>query len=112
MEVGSHGLTHVDLTKADDTVLRAEVAESRAVLSELIGAHVDGFCYPYGAVDRRVVDAVRDAGYGYGCAIDPGMLTGPYALPRLHVGERDTSLRLFLKHRLHRLRRRPVGAGR
>lgn len=96
VEVGSHGLTHVDLTKADDTVLRAEVAESRAVLSELIGAHVDGFCYPYGTVDRRVVDAVRDAGYGYGCAIDPGPLTGPYALPRLHVGERDTSLRLFL----------------
>nr|WP_225860690.1 polysaccharide deacetylase family protein [Streptomyces triticiradicis] len=112
VEVGSHGLTHIDLTKADDTVLRAEVAESRAVLSELIGAHVDGFCYPYGTVDRRVVDAVRDAGYGYGCAIDPGPLTGPYALPRLHVGERDTSLRLFLKHRLHRLRRRPVGAGR
>lgn len=110
MEVGSHGLTHVDLTKADDAVLRAEVAESRAVLSELTGAHVEGFCYPYGTVDRRVVDAVREAGYGYACGIDPGPLTGPYALPRVHIGENDTSVRLFLKHRLHRLRRRPVEA--
>ncbi|MET7988386.1 MULTISPECIES: polysaccharide deacetylase family protein [unclassified Streptomyces] len=112
MEVGSHGLTHVDLTKADDAVLHAEVAQSRAVLSDLIGAHVDGFCYPYGTIDRRVVDAVRDAGYGYGCAIDPGALTGPYALPRVHIGENDTAVRMFLKHRLHRLRRRPVEAGR
>ncbi|MFI0962238.1 polysaccharide deacetylase family protein [Streptomyces sp. NPDC021080] len=112
MEVGSHGLTHVDLTKADDTVLRSEIAGSRAVLSEVIGAHVDGFCYPYGTVDRRVVDAVRDAGYSYGCAIDPGPLTGPYALPRVHIGENDTPVRLFLKHRLHRLRRRPVEAAR
>ncbi|MEU4084166.1 polysaccharide deacetylase family protein [Streptomyces aureus] len=112
MEVGSHGLTHVDLTKADDSVLRSEIAGSRAALSEVIGAHVDGFCYPYGTLDRRVVDAVRDAGYGYGCAIDPGQLTGPYALPRVHVGENDTALRLLLKHKLHRLRRRPVGAAR
>ncbi|MFF4539323.1 polysaccharide deacetylase family protein [Streptomyces aureus] len=112
MEVGSHGLTHVDLTKADDSVLRSEIAGSRAALSEVIGAHVDGFCYPYGTLDRRVVDAVRDAGYGYGCAIDPGQLTGPYALPRVHIGENDTALRLLLKHKLHRLRRRPVGAAR
>jgi peptidoglycan/xylan/chitin deacetylase (PgdA/CDA1 family) len=93
-------------------VLHAEVTESRAVLSELIGAPVDGFCYPYGTIDRRVVAAVRAAGYSYGCAIDPGPLTGRYALPRVHIGENDTPVRLFLKHRLHRLRRRPVEAAR
>lgn len=108
IEVGSHGLTHVDLTQADDALLHAEVAESRAVLSELIGAHVDGFCYPYGTIDPRVVDAVRGAGYTYACAIDPGPLTGPHALPRVHIGENDTAVRLLLKHRLHRVRRRPV----
>ncbi|WP_443064955.1 polysaccharide deacetylase family protein [Streptomyces sp. NBC_00576] len=108
VEIGSHGLTHVDLTKADDEVLRAEVAESRAVLSELSGAPVEGFCYPYGTVDQRAVDAVRAAGYGYGCAIDPGQLNGVHVLPRVHIGENDTAVRLRLKYRLHRLRRRPV----
>ncbi len=108
IEIGSHGLTHLDLTRVDDDTLRAEIADSRAALSELVGAHVPGFCYPYGTVDRRVADAVRDAGYVYGCAIDPGPLTGPFALPRLHVGERDTPLRLALKRRLHRWRRRPA----
>ncbi|MCX5333977.1 polysaccharide deacetylase family protein [Streptomyces sp. NBC_00140] len=108
VEIGSHGLTHVDLTKTDDLRLKSEVIESRAALEELTGASVKGFCYPYGTLDERVVDAVREAGYAYACAIDPGPLTGPYALPRLHIGQNDTAVRLFLKHRLHRLRRRPV----
>ncbi|MEU7659406.1 polysaccharide deacetylase family protein [Streptomyces lincolnensis] len=108
VEIGSHGLTHVDLTQADDTLLKSEVAESRAVLEELTGLPVEGFCYPYGTLDQRVVDAVREAGYGYACAIDPGPLNGPHALPRLHIGQNDTAVRLLLKYRLHRLRRRPV----
>jgi peptidoglycan/xylan/chitin deacetylase (PgdA/CDA1 family) len=108
IEIGSHGLTHVDLTKADDETLRAEVAASRALLSELIGAPVQGFCYPYGAIDQRVADAVRDAGYAYACAVDPGPLKGLYALPRVHIDEHDTPVRLLLKYRLHRLRRRRV----
>nr|WP_228034714.1 polysaccharide deacetylase family protein [Streptomyces spongiae] len=108
IEIGSHGLTHVDLTKAGTATLRAEVADSRTLLSELTGTDVRGFCYPYGYLDERVMDAVRDAGYAYACAVDPGPLNGVYALPRVHVGENDTSVRLFLKHRLHRLRRRPV----
>ncbi|WP_055714555.1 polysaccharide deacetylase family protein [Streptomyces torulosus] len=108
IEIGSHGLTHLDLTRVDDETLHAETAGSRALLSELTGAPVRGFCYPYGAIDQRVVDAVRSAGYAYACAIDPSPLNGPHALPRVHVGEQDTGARLFLKYRLHRIRRRPV----
>ncbi|MBC9725143.1 polysaccharide deacetylase family protein [Streptomyces sp. TRM68367] len=105
VEIGSHGLTHVDLTQADDALLHAEVRDSGALLSEVTGAHVHGFCYPYGRLDRRVVDAVQAAGYSYACATGPGDLAGRHALPRFHVGERDTAWRLFLKHRLHRLPR-------
>jgi peptidoglycan/xylan/chitin deacetylase (PgdA/CDA1 family) len=108
VEIGSHGLTHIDLTKADDATLTAEVAESRELLMELTGAPVHGFCYPYGSIDARAVEAVRAAGYTYACAIDPGPLAGPHALPRVYVGQRDTGWRLHLKHRLHRLRRRPA----
>ncbi|WP_405972132.1 polysaccharide deacetylase family protein [Streptomyces sp. NBC_00988] len=108
VEIGSHGLTHVDLTRADDVTLRAEVTESRSQLQELLNSPVDGFCYPYGTIDARAMDAVREAGYAYACAIDPGDLNGPHALPRVHIGQNDTAVRLFLKYRLHRLRRRPV----
>jgi peptidoglycan/xylan/chitin deacetylase (PgdA/CDA1 family) len=105
VEIGSHGLTHVDLTRADDSVLRAEVRDSRAALRQVTGADVHGFCYPYGRVDRRAVDAVRAAGYSYACATGPGDLSGLLALPRIHIGERDTAWRLCLKRVL---RRRPV----
>ncbi|WP_030217424.1 polysaccharide deacetylase family protein [Streptomyces sp. NRRL WC-3626] len=108
VEIGSHGLTHTDLTGADDATLTAEVTESRARIEELTGTPAEGFCYPYGTVDARAVEAVRKAGYAYACAIDPGPLTGPHALPRAHVGQNDTAWRLHLKLRLHRLRRRPV----
>lgn len=108
VEIGSHGLTHVDLTKADDILLKTEVVESRAVLEELTGTPVTGFCYPYGTIDQRAVDAVDEAGYTYACAIDPGPINSPLALPRVHIGQNDTAVRLFLKYRLHHLRRRPV----
>ncbi|MFE2732554.1 polysaccharide deacetylase family protein [Streptomyces sp. NPDC056721] len=110
IEIGSHGLTHVDLTHVDDRVLRAETEDSRRRLEELTGREVPGFCYPYGTVDRRVADAVRHAGYRYACAISPGDLTGKFALPRVHVGQADAAWRLELKLRLHRLRRRPYTA--
>ncbi|MFE2937543.1 polysaccharide deacetylase family protein [Streptomyces sp. NPDC059255] len=110
MEIGSHGLLHVDLVTADDATLAAETGRSRELLRALTGTEVGGFCYPYGTVDARVVAAVRAAGYAYGCAIDPGPLTGLLALPRIHVGERDTGLKLTLKRRLHPWRREPVPA--
>jgi peptidoglycan/xylan/chitin deacetylase (PgdA/CDA1 family) len=108
IEIGSHGLTHVDLTTAEDIALHSEVTDSRKLLEELTDSPVSGFCYPYGTLDQRVVDAVREAGYGYACAIDPGSIDSPLALPRVHIGQNDTAVRLFLKYRLHRLRRRPV----
>ncbi|MDJ0340343.1 polysaccharide deacetylase family protein [Streptomyces sp. H10-C2] len=107
MEIGSHGLVHQDLTALDDDdALAAEVRGSRDLLHEITGSAPAGFCYPYGKLDARTVDAVRAAGYQYGCAVGPGPLNGPHALPRAYIGERDTAGRLHLKHLLHRLPRR------
>ena len=50
----------------------------------------------------------RDAGSPSARAIAPGPPNALHALPRLHIGENDNALRLYLKHRLHPLRRRPV----
>ncbi|MEU4796311.1 polysaccharide deacetylase family protein [Streptomyces sp. NPDC023327] len=108
VEIASHGLTHVDLTTADDEVLRREVAGSRAALTGLTGTEVRGFCYPYGHVDQRVIAAVRDAGYRYACAISPGPLAGVLALPRVHIGQQDTAARLRLKLWTNRLRHRAL----
>ncbi|GLF94348.1 polysaccharide deacetylase family protein [Streptomyces yaizuensis] len=109
-EIGSHGLYHVDLTAVADGLLHEETRRSRGWLRELTGTEPEGFCYPYGTVDRRVRAAVRDAGYAYACAIRPAPLVAadvpvgePYALPRTHVSQADGALRLRVKRLRHRL---------
>ncbi|MEU6057106.1 polysaccharide deacetylase family protein [Streptomyces sp. NPDC047097] len=109
MEIGSHGLLHIDLTQADDRELAEETRLSRELLRAATGRAPRGFCHPYGRLDRRTVRAAREAGYGYGVAIDPPPgLAGVHALPRVHLGERDHAVRLELKLRLHRWRRPAV----
>jgi len=105
MEIGSHGLLHQDLTVPSDELLLQETVRSRELLREITGRAPDGFCYPYGTVDRRAVDAVRGAGYAYGCAIAPGALAGPHALPRTHISQADRELRLMVKRLRHRFGR-------
>lgn len=103
MEVGSHSLHHVRLPEVSDAQLREEVAESREQLAALVERPVTGFCYPYGAVGDREVQAVRDAGYEYACAVGSSTLNGRHALPRAFVGDRDGSARLFAKVARHKL---------
>jgi peptidoglycan/xylan/chitin deacetylase (PgdA/CDA1 family) len=104
MEIGSHGRRHVSLTSSRNSELTAEVSGSRALLQKVSGQEVTGFCYPYGHVDALALDAVRDAGYHYGCAIWRSPLTGLHTLPRTYIGDKDGSLRLLAKWHRHRLR--------
>lgn len=109
IEIGSHSVSHASLVELDEEALRAEATRSRAVLREVSGQRVPGFCYPYGHVDERVVHAVRACGYDYGTAIWRGPVSGRFALPRTYVGERDGSLRLVAKRLRHEWASRRIG---
>jgi peptidoglycan/xylan/chitin deacetylase (PgdA/CDA1 family) len=97
MEIGSHGLKHISLINADDSLLRDETARSRVILEKLLGQQIQGFCYPYGHLDTDVVKAARAAGYDYACAVKAGSDIGRHAIPRTLVHDRDTSWRLDAK---------------
>ena len=109
MEIGSHGLEHVSLPEADDTRLSAETARSRAILQELLGQQIRGFCYPYGTLGRSCRGRrCRTAGYDYACAVRPSAAIGRHAIPRTYVHDRDSSWRLDAKRiRLRPDRRQP-----
>jgi peptidoglycan/xylan/chitin deacetylase (PgdA/CDA1 family) len=95
VEIGSHGATHRALTGLSDSELSREVAGSREALEHLVGAPVTSFCYPYGDVDDRVVEAVRRAGYRAATVIRGGIskdLSDPFRLKRISV--RGTNSRL------------------
>ncbi|MFA1546732.1 polysaccharide deacetylase family protein [Actinomadura chokoriensis] len=105
MEVASHGRHHVSLPGTDETELREELEESRAVLEDVVDAPVTGFAYPYGHATAREVEAVRAAGYDHACDIRP-VEPSRHALPRTYIGDRDGPLRLRVKLVRHELRRR------
>lgn len=63
IEIGSHTVTHPDLTKLPSGELRRQVEDSKVTLEALLGHPVLDFCYPSGAEDPAVVEAVQAAGY-------------------------------------------------
>jgi peptidoglycan/xylan/chitin deacetylase (PgdA/CDA1 family) len=97
---GSHTRTHRRLTECPPPELREEVAGSRKKIEDVLGREVRHFCYPYGAFDDRVVDAVRDAGYRTAVttvkdSVRPG--ADPLRLPRWNVGRRAGMIKFFLR---------------
>ncbi|MFQ5697630.1 MAG: polysaccharide deacetylase family protein [Myxococcota bacterium] len=54
VEIGAHGLAHVDLTRLDDAALDRELGASREILESRTGRKVELLAYPYGRFDRRV----------------------------------------------------------
>jgi peptidoglycan/xylan/chitin deacetylase (PgdA/CDA1 family) len=114
IEIGSHAATHMRLAGAGPAELTAEVSESRASLTALLGAEIRGFAYPYGSMDAAARRAVRDAGYEYACAVEASLPEiGLMALPRIYVGQQDDAMRMAAKRLLYRsriaLRSRPGG---
>jgi peptidoglycan/xylan/chitin deacetylase (PgdA/CDA1 family) len=97
MEIGSHSVTHPRLAGLDSDTLIREVGDSRQMLSEIVNAPVEGFSYPYGAVDGQTVRAARKAGYVYAVATKKQVEGGLYDWPRTYVGEKDSPLRLGVK---------------
>jgi peptidoglycan/xylan/chitin deacetylase (PgdA/CDA1 family) len=95
LEIGSHAATHRALSRLSDGELSREVAGSRETLERVVGAPVTSFCYPFGDVDDRVVEAVRAAGYRAATVIRGGIskdLSEPFRLKRISV--RGTNARL------------------
>lgn len=63
MEVGSHGIDHVDWRKQSDQRLEAELAGSKQFLEDCIGQAVTAASIPFGRYDSRVLSAARRAKY-------------------------------------------------
>jgi peptidoglycan/xylan/chitin deacetylase (PgdA/CDA1 family) len=112
IEIGSHAATHMRLAGVGPERLSAEVHESRASLTALLGTEIRGFAYPYGSMDAAARRAVREAGYDHACAVEASKAEiGLMALPRIYVGQQDDAMRIAAKRLLYRgriaLRSRP-----
>jgi peptidoglycan/xylan/chitin deacetylase (PgdA/CDA1 family) len=62
-EIGSHGLTHSNLTFLGPADLKTELADSKKILEDITGRKVTSLSFPFGSWNRRVWDCARETGY-------------------------------------------------
>lgn len=90
---GSHSATHPDLTKVDKDRLDSELMRSKECRH---------FSYPFGKLDKRVIEFVRDAGYDKAfCTLNgkPSLWDYRLAIPRIPLNRFDNRFTLRTKIR-------------
>ena len=75
-EIGSHTMTHPDLTTTPEDSAWKEISHSKMSLEALLETSVRSFAYPYGSLTPSLKNMVADAGYSLAC----GVYTGPASL--------------------------------
>ncbi len=71
-EVGSHTVTHPDLTTLTGTKLRQELVSSKNRLTTITGKSVTNIASPYGSYNSAVILAMKAAGYKSHRSVEPG----------------------------------------
>lgn len=96
--IGSHGHSHVALTKLRDDDLEHELARSKQGLEELTGTSVKMISYPFGRVDERIREAARAAGYRFGFSMSfPKVTDDSLSIGRIAVYAFDTPFSVMRK---------------
>lgn len=62
-DIGSHGLSHKNLTLLSEKELERELTESRQYLEDLIGKEVPYLAAPGGSINTRVIRKAQRSGY-------------------------------------------------
>lgn len=63
MEIGSHTMNHVNLSKCSSSKAREEIYQSKIDLESKFNTEIRHFCYPYGSFNDEVIDMVERSGY-------------------------------------------------
>ena len=103
LEIGSHTVNHPDLRSLTDSALDNELHRSKQDLEQILGRRVNSFAYPRGRFDRRVRQAVMDAGYLTACCTMVGLnhaRTDAFLIRRIQAGLHldEQALRQALRH--------------
>jgi len=100
MEIGSHTITHPNLTAISKDRLEMELKQSKSELEEIIGDEVTSFAYPTGFYNESVIDMCKNAGYNCGCTVFHDFyieLKKKYEIPRIVVFPYDSVLDIKAK---------------
>ena len=62
-DIGSHTLSHRDLTKLSPDEVQFELSESKKVLEEKLGTEITTLALPYGKSNKTIIEIARQVGY-------------------------------------------------
>jgi len=68
IEIASHTVSHLHLTRLSPELSRKELDQSRHTLEQRLGIPVTTLVYPYGDVNAEIEEAARLAGYNAACS--------------------------------------------
>ncbi len=71
IRIGSHSMTHADLTRLAPALAFGELRDSKAELERITGSEVALFAFPHGFYHAALLAAAREAGYQRVFTLDP-----------------------------------------
>jgi peptidoglycan/xylan/chitin deacetylase (PgdA/CDA1 family) len=96
-EIGSHTVTHPDLSKLGYETCLQEMVESRRALEGLLGAPVRTFAYPFCQYGPAALAAAKTAGFRAAVTCHGRGSWNPYELPRAMISRKDGMAVFLLK---------------
>lgn len=103
-EIGSHSLTHRNLSRLNEAEAREQILGSKKKLEDTFGIAVRHFAYPGGKWTPRVRDLVQEAGYATACTTKFGVNTAQtpqFELKRIFCLS-ESEMLAKVKHRIAR----------
>jgi peptidoglycan/xylan/chitin deacetylase (PgdA/CDA1 family) len=93
-EIGSHTMTHRDLTRLDPRTLAGELRDSRRMLEDRLGTGVRSVAFPFGRHNPRVIGEALEAGYSCGFTSCPNGSSSVMSVGRMgvHVMDGDAAI--------------------
>jgi peptidoglycan/xylan/chitin deacetylase (PgdA/CDA1 family) len=101
---GGHTVTHPFLPTLSLDEQRGEIAVGKLEAEAFTGQSINGFAYPYGAMDSGAKQSVIDCGFQWACSTKPSSIDVKsydlFALPRISVPNGDGNALEQLLHRV------------
>ena len=89
VEIGSHGMSHSDLTKENKEKYLQEISESKKYLEDILKKRIYTFSYPYGKYNLNMEKEVEKNGYIAAVSTDNGFKQNKsnlFKLQRIRAG--------------------------
>ena len=96
MDIGSHSMTHADLTRLEPEQILDEAGRSKELMEESLGVSIEDFCYPYTHHNSICRKLIARCGYRAAFAGEPPA-RNLFAIPRMMVYPQDSLSRFRRK---------------